>query len=863
VRVILIILLTTACWSQVTVKGVKITGVSINTPGTPPVQTIAQLPQAWANDQTCNPPGGTYDVTKTIPGSYPATWAGINNAMTDWVAAADQWWHVVITHGTLITGNSSLTMLAKPVGAGMPTKCIVFESDTPLTVGQTVCTHGIQDNLSQSTDPGIRNPDCNATGMSYQLGTTITTVGPGAFTLANGTMTNTSAYNDVSSMYTLETATVNGSAIKGGNADVNGNGPNHIVIRDAEVRLSNTIACCVPISMGNNSSTVAGMPHDYGFDRVWVHGDATDAGAGTNSLSNDIQFDCGKNCWVVNSQISKSIRPGAEGHGIYWIGAQQAKIVHNWIDGTSIPVFDGGVTGTTPVGVSAVNIEVRRNRFTYPWAWLGNGQGAGSVCGVNISCVRKNSFELKGCNQCLMAGNIFENSDNSGGQAGRVVGLNNRACTPNPCDNYVQTMANITFETNVVRHGCAGIGYDANSDGTGNGASASTPGRNVTFQNNLVYDIGLRSSWSCPTNAFTLNVLSGSHSFTVTSVTRNNTGTIATIQLAGGVGENQTGLVAGDPITLSGCTDTTFNVATYPFTTAATVSGTTITYANAGTANATTTCTSFSNGTGWPNFALIQHNTLVGDAWISSPGGGSRERNLTLINNVMTGTTGWSTLGGSDGTAFESANLDTTTLTAHHNMWADRNAALRVNTTVYRLGDVMAVNSPTHNYLAVTNGTSGSSPSLSGGLFSCAVDGTVTWQENGTKISQVGGLPAYTEYATIGVGTSPPTTFKFPATAYTFGASAADGKSVGFSGALNAPTTGTNFCGGGTQVSPSVNSAIDLNDWHGYKLDASSVAHNAGSDGQDMGANFTAIDSAQTATQYVCQSYCGSGPTPD
>src|SRR4029077_10900749 len=120
----------------------------------------------------------------------------------------------------------------------------------------------------------------------------------------------------------------------------------------------------------------------------------------------------------------------------------------------------------------------------------GNGSGAGSVCGVNISCVRKNSFELKGCNQCLMAGNIFENSDNSGGQAGRVVGLNNRACTPNPCDNYVQTMANITFETNVVRHGCAGIGYDANSDGSGNGTSASTPGRNITFQNNLVYDIG-------------------------------------------------------------------------------------------------------------------------------------------------------------------------------------------------------------------------------------------------------------------------------------------------------------------------------------------------------------------------------------
>src|SRR5215469_8750987 len=100
-------LLAASAVAQITVQGVTITDVNISTPGN---VFVAFLPQAWANDQTCNPPGGTYDVTKTIPGSYAATWAGINQAMTDWVAAADQWWHVVITHGTLITGSSALTL---------------------------------------------------------------------------------------------------------------------------------------------------------------------------------------------------------------------------------------------------------------------------------------------------------------------------------------------------------------------------------------------------------------------------------------------------------------------------------------------------------------------------------------------------------------------------------------------------------------------------------------------------------------------------------------------------------------------------------------------------------------------------------
>ena len=81
-RFIFLLLLMSYASAQVTVKGGVVVsgGVSISSSAAPNNPVVSTLPQTWANDKTCNPPGGVYDVTKTIPGSYPATWAGINNS---------------------------------------------------------------------------------------------------------------------------------------------------------------------------------------------------------------------------------------------------------------------------------------------------------------------------------------------------------------------------------------------------------------------------------------------------------------------------------------------------------------------------------------------------------------------------------------------------------------------------------------------------------------------------------------------------------------------------------------------------------------------------------------------------------------
>lgn len=857
------LLIASTALAQTTFNG-KVS-MSGNTSLGPPLFTsVATLPQVWANDHECPSSSGPFDVTKTIPGDYTA--GNAQQANVDWAAAADQSWHIVVTHGTVI---APLTMLAKAVGGGMPTKCIVWDSDTPLAVGQTVCSHGIQDNVATSTDPGVRNPDCNGSGMSYQLGQTLTSISPGAFTLANGTATNTSNYNDVASMFTIECNTSNCAAVQGGATDANGNGPNHFAIYNAEIRANPAQTCCFDVDMENSGSTVQSLPSHYHFDRVWMHSDATDAGKGAQSLTDNIRINCLTNCTLSNSQMSKTIRPGAEGHSIYYSDAGVVKIVHNWVEGQAINIIDGGLSHSVPGGVSGRDLEIRRNRFTYPFPWLGNGSGPSSVCGVNVSCVRKNAFEQKGTLRTLLDGNILENVDNSGGQNGTITDFNNRACTPSVCDNYLQTIQDVTHTNNVLRHGCGGLLFDPNSGNAGSsGNSVSTPGRNFFMQNDLFYDIALYN-FGCGVSTNGTFYLGGTnHDFTVTSVTRNSAGTISTIVLAGGTGENQTQLQPGDPFTLTGCTDTTFNAPAYPYTYVLTASGTTVTYLNSGTPNASTSCTAFTNGTGWPNFVTVDHVTVVAsdDNYVGvnqSLINATFPRNLTYQNSIFSGTLGFGAPGVVDGTNFTSQWLDFTTLLFHHNAVSQRVASTWASTHAYKLGEVVTPSgSPAHFYTAVTSGTSGGSqPAFSGTGHSCVTDGTVTWQENGFRVGTTGGLPNYTEYKVLNTPISPPTTLYFPASDFTYGATA-DATSVGYKGALNAPTSGTNSCVSGTQVQ-GINAALDLQDWHNYALDTTSFYRNKATDGTDLGASITSIEAAQTSTKYVCRTPCGSGPTTD
>lgn len=129
---------------------------------------FAQLPQNWVNSGLttgtgfCSPPAGTFDATKTMPGDYAATFAGLIQAKTDQVAA-NQWWRLQITagtniHGSTFDGNNAL--LSFPSG-GTVTKCLVIQSSTHNTDGQIVCAHGLPG------FGGTRNPNCTTDASKF------------------------------------------------------------------------------------------------------------------------------------------------------------------------------------------------------------------------------------------------------------------------------------------------------------------------------------------------------------------------------------------------------------------------------------------------------------------------------------------------------------------------------------------------------------------------------------------------------------------------------------------------------------------------------------------------------------------------
>jgi hypothetical protein len=937
---ILALVFSVMAFGQITVSGgIKVAGsVSIGSSAVTP-----QLPTTWAGIHESI--DGPFAATKYIgngASSCPLNTASacdyfcsdftcLQQVITDHCSSPTQRWLAVVTHNALFTAAGPLTLTACST---KQTAAVVFRSDAPLaaesaTINNIPCVNGIQDNIAGATDIYTRNQGC-----------------------ASGTFLTANAWHIT---YTLNGN--NGGATNGilaQTVDVNGNGPSWYVFEDLELYPSvGGSHSSTPFQLNSGGTTDAAFASHIWCNRCYVHGDATDSGVGVNFIANYFDMEC-KFCGVENSFADGGIWPGSESHAIQTgFSTGPAKYVHNVMEGESSSYFTGGLA--QPPGQplpSMQDAEVRRNRFTYPAAWLGNGSGGGK-CGAQ-SCVRKNGLEHKGMLREVIAGNYIENVDSSGGQNGPAMNLNVRASSVNNQDDYTQTISDITIEANIFRNICRGVGWDGRGGQVGGGQGVDSGMARVLFQNNLLYNNGLtQPGCSAASTPVPVKIDASGHNWTGYTVTRDGTGTIATLQLSIGatkaintisrtsnvtsvtinstfpmipvaassidiegvlptsfngvhlvcvppttgcanptnnsftitdtnsnasgsggtaesfVGEAQTGVSAGDPVWVSGCTDTTFNAGPSPFVIAIAptiATGTTIVYPNAGTANASTTC-NFSNALGWPRYLTLVHNTIVGDVRSCAPGNGNTvgnaaySRNVSIYNDIFNGCGMRADNAGAEGTTTENGFYDTKTLVLHHNVHADRIASAWASGTVYRLGDrVHPTGSPSHQYIAVTNGTSGGSqPAFSGTQNSCVTDNTVTWQEAGLLLPSG---PGYTEYDIPGAtGVTPPTTISFPNFSYCYGATA-DATCIGFKGGLSSPTTGTNACSGQV-ASSSIQQVFDLANWTNYALDSSSTFHNSASDGTDIGADFTKINAAQTAGQYVCSTPCGSGSKPD
>lgn len=683
-------------------------------------QQGAALPQVWVNSNEwvgttsrtiafpSSGSGGAWSCGVTNYGPYTAgSQASLQQAINDAEAcrtAGGTGSTITIPAGAVFSGTAGLTL---PQTAGdTSTNFIVLQSSTPLTTGQTVCSHGIQDNVAASTQPGVRNLGCNGAAMSYQLGTTVTAVS-GAFTLANETATNTSAYNDLASMYTIECTAANCNSLQTGTWDTNNIGPHHFAILNAEIRpLAGATSTSAPVAIGGSETLVSQIPTHIHLAYDYLHGDWTDAPVsggvatgpptGANSLPNDIALNC-IYCSVSYTYVDRSLRPGAEGHVIALKLSQQLKFVHNWFEGQSSGVFCGGWSAAIPISgfVTCLDGEDRANRYTYPYSWILARDAGFNPNGGSNGYVRKNAHESKFSQRYLFDGNVVENVDNSGAQNGTIMSWKTAQTSSGLGDNYWTVLSDTTVTNNILRNSCNGPNWGANSDvnsGTGGGI-AFAPTR-ALWTNNLLYNVSSNNpacTGATPGYGLRFNGSDVGTTWTA-SVSRDATGTIATATLTSFAGALQTDMQVGDPVQMSGCTDASFNTTATalgpPALTGTLTNGLTVVYASTGTANATVTdgTCKLNNAQPPPRYFTYSHNSdfllagtpnAGGDPQNSASGGtnpyGMFQR-VTFTNNVFVGGGTNSTFG--EGTRTTTKAYDPTTLVLNNDLFPGRDSVV-------------------------------------------------------------------------------------------------------------------------------------------------------------------------------------------
>jgi hypothetical protein len=576
------------------------------------------------------------------------------------------------------------------------------------------------------------------------------------------------------------------------------------------------------------------FPSHIHFRKMWVHGDYGTLN-GANKVSAGIQLTCSY-CSVVDSEFSEMLRPGAEGHVILAQGPGPHKFDHNWMEGQSSSIFCGGFSATPLIAgfVPCQDVEMRRNRFTFPYAWLGMMTIPTGDVWAGQSLVRKNCMEWKEGERILRDGNLCENVDNSGGQNGTVSVINIRQTSGTGANgtNYQATINDVTFTNEIDRNACEGIevaGRSASSPA--NGGGVSYPLKRMLIGNVLEYNI-TSTNPGCGANKFGLQLSTAGQTWAGTIV-ENSAGTQATFTITcsvdGGdcpagppsVGFQQTDISPGDPVFVIGCTgNTAFNMPTHtagggtvavgvgPLASSSTnPASLVVSYPWTAPANASDTvgnCT-ITNLQGSPQGLIINHHTLITDANqaiepsnTAQNGGPNFQMNHVFTNSIITSSgatgAGWYNSDVGEGNPTEIFNYDYTSLTAGYNIWPTRTAS---------------------------------------------------------KYNDYGNAPGNALPGSVctGSGCNPPTTSFFPATSYCTGATST-AACVGFIGAMS------------TSSMP-----LTLPDYHNFGLRSDSYfyagAAGDASDGASQGVNIPAIDAAETQNTYSCATSCGAGPYPD
>lgn len=296
----------------------------------------------------------------------------------------------------------------------------------------------------------------------------------------------------------------------------------------------------------------AGMPSDYLFQHVYIHGIRDENGPRTCMVLN------GKNITVRDSRVSECIKPGEEGKAIaFWHAPGPLLIENNYLSAGSIHLLAGGayVQVNGLVSGDEGGIIIRNNLFTRPFwmkttsgtggasdpvgacsdgayylnvtsgAWFrcsGTTWAAGPTCatgeyyrrtdvaqncgsGACWSCnagtftsysvlrssgyFTKNLFEIKSAKDVVVEGNIFEHNWVNGDQSGVGIWIVSQVSQYN-ANGWVRG-ENIRFERNILRNSTQGIRTASEGPGAGFGVNNNR----IQVRDLLAYNIGASATY--------------------------------------------------------------------------------------------------------------------------------------------------------------------------------------------------------------------------------------------------------------------------------------------------------------------------------------------------------------------------------
>ncbi len=247
-------------------------------------------------------------------------------------------------------------------------------------------------------------------------------------------------------------------------------GAHHFRLVGLEIAPSPGVYLTDVVELGLTATTLDSVPHDFSFDRCYIHGDSA-AGARRGIALNSA------NTEVINSYLADFKEVGFDSQALCgWNGPGPFTITNNYLEGAGENVMFGGADPTIPNLVPA-NITITRNHFEKPVSWRQDPNAPSSAPHWAV----KNLLELKNAQHVVIDGNVFEYVWVDG-QVGFAI-----LFTPRNQDGHSpwSIVQDVTFTNNIVRHAGAGVDIIGTDD-----INTSGPLKQVRIANNLFADIG-------------------------------------------------------------------------------------------------------------------------------------------------------------------------------------------------------------------------------------------------------------------------------------------------------------------------------------------------------------------------------------